>query len=341
MTFLENIIDEVMVEAVNSNEIYRTIQDNIKNSEVGEEEGGAATKIWLAGVLASRGSSMGKINSLLFALRQGTLDPETKQYRDAIRLDVTMKTLKQFGLTGQDDRGRYTFSTAPESLRTLSSLRGGLSQVFNQKKTAGDLATTLKSNQEEITSEWMSKLEPEKKKMAEFFSQMSKEAYSLLRQIWSQKGAKSVAEKRARLASAKFSDSVALTALEDMGFIDGNGIINQPQMKKFVSFIVDPDANGGRSQYTRLMALNPELAYLIKRMTADQALARNAAGKPDANDPELEDKPQTSDEISGGAEDAIYSRIRDIDGGTKSTNKNQRATDRKRNFSDFISKSFQ
>lgn len=342
MTILAEAL-EFIVESEGFSRIYNEIKSNLINSNVGTEEGGFATNSWLAGMLASRGSSEGKLARAVAALDAGQLDPDSKEYRDAVRTKIAFQTLYKHGLVKRDERGRFTFpSSSPNDARkrqTLSKFRDYLSSGFNDDKVKADQAKSFRNAKDEASQEWAASLSPERKKMLDAFSEMGTSTFTMLRSLLSVRGPSDVAAFRHRVNSAKFSESNDLNILMKYGFIGENGLLNRGTVKRFGEFIKDPDGTGADNQFARLAPFNPELTYFIKRSTADKALARNAAGREldHLRDP---DAPQTSDEMNPDEERAMNSRISDIEGGTKNTTRNDRARDQKRNYSDLIKQAF-
>lgn len=334
---------ELIVESEGFSRVYNEIRNNIVNSQVGSEEGGMATNSWLAGMLASRGSSEGKLARAVSALDSGQLDPESKEYRDAVRTKIAFQTLYKYGMVKQDERGRFTFpSSSPADSRKrqmLSKFRDFLSTGFNDDKEKNDLTKSFRNTKDEVSQEWVASLPPERKKMLDAFSEMSVSAFTMLRSLFSVRGPSDVAAFRHRINSAKFSEATDLQTLKSLGFVGENGLMNRGMVKRFGEFLKDPDGTGADNALSRLMPFNKELTYFIKRSTADKALARNAAGKEldHLND---QDAPQTKDDMSDEQNRAVNSRITDIEGGTKSSTRNDRAGDQKRNYSDLIKQAF-
>lgn len=335
---------EFIVENEGFSRVYSAIRDGIEKSEAGVESGGVATNSWLAGLLASRGSSEGKLNRAVQALEAGQLDPESKEYRDAIRTQVAFQTLHRFGMVNRDEAGRYTFpSSNPRDARKralISSFRNFLSSGFNDDKIKADTAKNFRQSKSEVSGEWVESLPPERRNLLDAYSQMSVSTFTLLQSLFNVRGPSDVAEYRKRINNAKFSEANDLIMLKKLGFIGENNLLNRGMVKQFGQFMRDPDGSGAPNGFARLMPFNAELSYFIKRSTTDKALARNAAGK-NAEELDIEDDvPQTKDEMNPDAERAVNSRIRDIDGGTKSSSRNERARDQKSNFADMVDRAF-
>ena len=334
---------EILVESESFSKIYNEIKHRIEDSEVGTEEGGVATNSWLAGMLASRGASEGKLARLVAALDAGMLDEDSKEYRDAVRTKIAFETLYKYGLVKRDERGRYTFpSSSPADAGKryrLSKFRDMLSSGFNDDKVKADLAKNFRNIKDEVAREWAESLSPERKKMLDVYSQMQASTFTMLRSLFSVRGPSSVAAYRARINNAKFSESNDLQLLKKLGFLSDKMLLNRGMIKRFSDFLRDPDGTGAPNAFARLMPFNPELTYFIKRSTADKALARNAVGREldHLRDP---DGPQTKDEMNPEEERAMNSRISDIEGGTKLSSKNDRARDQKHNYSELIRRSF-
>lgn len=346
MTMLAEAL-QFIVENESFSRVYNEIRDNIAK-EIGTEQGGFATDSWLAGMLASRGSSEGKLARAVAALDAGQLDPESKEYRDAARTKIAFQTLYRYGLVNRDEKGRFTFPSSQQKdarkRALLSSFRNYLSSGFNADKVADDTKQTFRNVKDEVAQEWAASLSPERKKLLDTYSQMSTSAFTLLRSLFSARGPAEVAEFRKRLNNAKFSDSTDLEVLRKLGFIGENNLLNRNLTKQFGQFMRDPDGSGNPNGFARLMPFNSELAYFIKRSTADKALARNAAGKTQPEDAdELDtdtDTAQTMDQMSPDEERATYSRISNAHGGSKNSSRNERAKDQKSNFADMVDKAF-
>lgn len=334
---------EIIVESEGYSRIYNDIRQNIINSDVGVEEGGFATNSWLAGMLASRGSSEGKLARAVQALDSGQLDPESKEYRDAARTKIAFQTLHKYGMVKRDERGRYTFpSSSPADARkrqSLSAFRTFLSSGFNEDKIKADLGKSARIAGDEVSQEWAANLPPERKKMLDAYSELTGSAFTMLRSLHAVRGPSDVAAFRARINNAKFSEANDLQLLKKHGFVGENLLLNRGMVKRFGDFLKDPDGTGAPNAFARLMPFNSDLTYFIKRSTADKALARNAAGREldHLKDP---DGAQTRDEMNPDEERAINSRISDIEGGTKGSTRNDRAGDRNRNYSDLIKQAF-
>ena len=334
---------EIIVESESFSRVYHDIRNNIVNSNVGTEEGGFATNSWLAGMLASRGSSEGKLARAVAALDADRLDPESKEYRDAVRTKIAFETLYKYGMVKQDERGRYTFpsSQASDAGRhaKLSKFREFLSSGFNEDKVKADTEKSFRNAKDEVSQEWANSLSPERKKMLDAYSEMTSSAFTMLRSLFAVRGPSDVAAFRARVNNAKFSEATDLQILKKMGFVNDNLLLNRGMVKRFGEFLKDPDGTGAPNAFARLMPYNSELTYFIKRSTADKALARNAAGREldHLKDP---DGAQTQDEMNPDEERAMNSRISDIEGGTKNSTRNDRAKDRNNNYSDMMKQAF-
>ena len=342
MTMLAEAL-EIITEGISFSRIYNDIKNEIIHSNVGVEDGGFATNSWLAGMLASRGSSEGKLATAVAMLDAGRLDPESKEYRDAVRTKIAFEVLYKNGLVKQDARGRYTFpSSSPADSgrrQLLSKFRDFLSSGFNDDKVKADTAKSFRNVKDEVAQEWAASLPPERKKMLDAYSEMSVSTFTMLRSMFAVRGPADVAAFRKRINSAKFSESTDLQILKRLGFIGENDLMDRNMVKRFGQFLRDPDGTGADNAFARLMPFNPELTYFIKRSTADKALARNAAGREldHLRDP---DAPQTPDDMNPEEARAINSRISDIEGGTKNTTRNDRAGDQKHNYSDMIRRAF-
>lgn len=337
---------EILAESQSFASIYNEILDAIKNSEVGLEDGGRPTHAWLAGLLASRGAGEGKIAQLVTSLERGVLEPGSKEYRDAVRTKAALSVLHRYGLVNRDGDGRFTFpSSQPKDARKreiLSAFRDFLSRGLNTNKEQRDLANTFRNAKEEAAKEWENSLPADKRRLLDAYKEMTTSAFTLLRSLFHAKGPEAVAEFRKRLGSAKFSDSIDLELLKKHGFVGQHNLLNRGMVKKFGEFLRDPDGTGAPNAFARLMPFNPELTFFIKRSTADKALARNAAEKTarEASVDNLDDTPQTKDELGQEETRALYSRISDRDGGTKLYSRNERAKDQKSNFIDMVNKAF-
>lgn len=334
---------ELLVESESFSKIYNEIRNRIADSEVGTEDGGVATNSWLAGMLASRGASEGKLARLVSALEADALDPESKEYRDAVRTKIAFETLYKNGMVKRDERGRYTFpSSSPADAgkrQRLSKFRDMLSSGFNGDKVTSDTAKNFRNAKDEVAREWAESLSPERKKMLDVYSKMHASTFTMLRSLFSVRGPSDVAAFRARINNAKFSESNDLQLLKSMGFLGERMLLNRGMVKRFGDFLKDPDGTGAPNAFARLMPFNPELTYFIKRSTADKALARNAAGREldHLKDP---DGPQTKDEMNPDEERAMNSRISDIEGGSKNSTRNDRARDQKHNYSELVKRAF-
>lgn len=330
---------ELLVESEGFARVYHEIRNNMTHSNVGTEEGGFATDSWLAGMLASRGSSEGKLARAIAMLEAGKLDPETKEYRDAVRTKIAFEVLFKNGMVKRDVDGRYTFpSSSPADARKrdmLSKFRNYLSSGFNADKVDADQTKTFRNLKDETSGEWASSLDPERKKMLDAYSEMSVSTFTTLRSLFAVRGPAEVAAFRQRMNTAKFSESNDLQILRKLGFVGDNFLLNRGMVKRFGEFLRDPDGTGADNALARLMPYNKELTYFIKRSTADKALARNAAGK-ETQHLEDPDAPQLQGDMTADQDRAINSRISDIEGGTKNSTRNDRARDQKRNFSDML-----
>lgn len=342
MSILLETLDFI-IESEGFARVYNEIRNNIANSDAGVEEGGFATDSWLAGMLASRGSSEGKLASAVAALDAGSLEPESKEYRDAVRTKIAFETLHKYGMVKKAADGRFTFpSSQPTDARKralLSNFRNFLSSGFNSDKVTGDTAKNFRELKDESGSEWAASLSPERKKMLDAYSELSTSAFTMLRSLFAVRTPNEVAAFRHRMNSARFSESNDLQTLRKLGFVGDNFLMNRGMVKRFGDFLRDPDGTGADNALARLMPFNKELTYFIKRSTADKALARNAAGKETEhlNDP---DAPQLQDDMTADQSRAVNSRISDIEGGTKNSTRNDRARDQKHNFSDLVKNAF-
>lgn len=329
----------LIVESEGFSRVYNEIKNSIE-AEVGTEEGGFATNSWLAGLLASRGSSEGKLARAVAALEAGQLEPESKEFRDASRAKVTFEILHKYGMVSRAGNGRYAFpSSSPNDAAKrarLSKFRDFMSSGFNDDKIVADTKKNFREVKDEVSKEWAASLPPEKKKMLDAYSQLSTSAFTMLQSLFHVRGPSDVAAFRARVNNAKFSEATDLQILKKLGFVGENSLMNRGLVKQFGAFLRDPDGSGNPNGFARLMPFNAELTYFIKRSTADKALARNAAGK-DKIDPEA---PQTKDEMSDEQERAINSRIPDTIGGSKNSSRNERARDQKNNFASMVDQAF-
>lgn len=338
---------ELIVESEGFNRVLGEIRNSIANSDAGIEENGFATDSWLAGLVASRGSSLGKLSQAVVALKAGQIDKEAnpKEYRDAVRTKIAFETMYRYGMVKRDTDGRYTFP-APNGgpadkakLSRLSQFRTFLSSGFNADKVAADPTKTFRNDAEDVHGDWVAKLSPERKKMLDAYSEMSSSTFTMLRSLFAVRGAGDVAAYRSRINSAKFSESNDLQILKKLGFVGDGNLMNRGMVTRFGEFLKDPDGTGADNAFARLLPHNKELTYFVFRNTADKALARNAAGKETEhlNDP---DAPQLQDDMTPEQDRAINSRISDIEGGTQNSTRNDRARDRKNNFSDMMKNAF-
>lgn len=343
---------EFLIESESFTRIYDEIKQKIANSDVGTEEGGVATNSWLAGMLASRGASEGKLARLVSALDNGQLERDSKEYRDAVRTKIAFETLYKYGLVKQDPRsGRYTFpSSSPADARKralLSKFRDFMSKGFNEDKLRSDTKKFALDQRQEVSSEWANSLSPSRKKMLDAYTNLSVPAFRMLRSLLSVRGPDGIAEFRKRMQRAKFSEATEIYLLQELGFVTSGYLLNRGFVNNFGSFIKDPDGSGADNAFARLMPFNPELTKFIKDTSAAQARARNAAGKapsPTGFEDEDEalptDEPQTKDEMGDEEERAMYSRISQRDGGAKQRTGTERLGDQKRIFSDTLQKAF-
>lgn len=342
MTILTDTLDFI-VESISFSRVYNEIREAMTNSNVGTEEGGFATDSWLAGLLASRGSSEGKLASAIAALEAGQLEPDTKEYRNAVRTKIAFEVLYRHGMVKRAEDGRYTFPSSQQSdsrkRALLSQFRNFLSSGFNDDKIKADPAKNFRELKDQTHSEWSETLSPERKKMLDAYSGLSISAFTMLRSLVAVRTPDEVSNFRHRINTAKFSEKTDLTELRKLGFVGDNYLLNRGMVKRFGDFLRDPDGTGADNALSRLMPFNKELTYFIKRSTADKALARNAAGKETEhlNDP---DAPQLQDDMTADQNRAVNSRISDIEGGTKNSTRNDRARDQKYNFSDMIDQAF-
>lgn len=329
----------LIVESESFSRVYTDIKHGIEQ-EIGTEDNGFATNSWLAGLLASRGSSEGKLARAVGALEAGQLDPESKEYRDAVRTKVAFEVLYRYGMVNRAGNGRYAFpSSSPKDAAKrarLSKFRDFMSSGFNDDKIVADTKKNFREVKDQVAQEWAASLPPEKKKMLDAYSALTASAFTMLQSLFHVRGPADVAAFRARVNNAKFSEATDLTILKKLGFVGENSLMNRGLVKEFGAFLRDPDGTGAPNAFARLMPFNSELTYHIKRSTADKALARNAAGK-DKLDPEA---PQTKDEMSDEQERAINSRIPDRIGGSKESSRNERARDQKNNFAGMVDQAF-
>lgn len=326
---------EMLVESESFTRVYNEIRQNIENSDVGVEEGGFATNSWLAGLVASRGASEGKLARAVAALDAGMLDPESKEYRDAARTKIAFEVLYKYGMVKQDERGRYTFpssSTADAGKRQrLSKFRTFLSSGFNEDKVKADTQKSFRADKDAAVSEMIESLPPEQKPYAKKFSLMTVSAYSLLVNLYKKRGPKDVADFRNTINTKSFKDSQDLMLLRELGLINENNLLNRGELSKFGGFIKS-------ANHVQLMALNKELAQVAKLSQHTRQRNLNAMGKGNGPDDEFiaPDDTQTADEMNDDEKRAINSRIRDIEGGTKSSTRNDRAGGYKNTFSDLF-----
>lgn len=340
MSILLEALDLVL-ESVSADTLYNEIKTSIADSEVGVERDGFVTKSWLAGLMNSRGSHQGKMASAVMALDAQRLDPETKDYRDAIRAKIAFEALARRGLVKREAGGRYIFPSKndKERLAKLSSLRQALASNLNSDKVSSDLGKATRETKYTIDHEWAASLDTNRKRMLDAYTELSVEALNMLWSFVTVKGPTDVASFRKRVNDAKFSGSNDFSILKKIGFINEKDLLNTGLVKLFINFINDPDGTGVDNGWERLLPFNPELTNLTRRITGAQARARNAAGR-ELNHLRDPDAAQTPDEMNPDENRAMNSRIRDIENGTKSSTRNDRARDQKRNFSDVFKSSF-
>lgn len=333
-----NILLDVLYEVAGSidySRLYSSIRSKIENS-VGVEKGGYPTNVWLAGITSSRGSEVGKVNRKIANLHSGNMDPDSKEYRDAVRVEIALKELSAVGLVSQDETGRYTFpqsQTAEHNRRRaqLADLRKFLTSNFHADQNASDLSKSFRDASAEAASEMLANMPPERRQVAEVYSKMSLAAYNLLVNLYTKRGPKDVARFRTTINDNKFSESINLQELQNLGLVNGEGLLNRGAVDSFMKFV-------NTSNNAQLMVLNKELGKVTRNAQHSRQLSLNAAGRGNGPDDEqLEpDDTQLASDMDTEEDRAINSRIRDIEGGTKSSSKNARAGGYNRTFSDMF-----
>jgi hypothetical protein len=338
MSILLEAIDLIIEAAreLSPQQFYDEVKMQIAN-KVGFEKDGMMTKQWLGGQLKGGLSDSGVVMWPLRAYHAKKLDPKSKEFRDAMRTDILFSVLASHGLAFKKDNGTYGFPSAKRS--ALSEIRRAFTGGFNDDKVAGDLGKATRDTKYGIDQEWANSLPPDRKRMLDAYTEMSVEALNMLWSFVTVKGPSDVATFRRRVNDAKFAGSNDFTILKTLGFINQKDLLNAGMVKMFIGFIKDPDGTGTDNGWERLLPFNPELTNLTRRITGTQARARNAAGREldHLRDP---DAAQTPDEMNPEENRAMNSRIRDIEDGTRSSTKNDRARDQKRNFSDVFKRSF-
>lgn len=338
MNMLTEALD-IIIETVDGSQLFSAINHKIVNS-VGVEKDGKPTNVWLAGLTQSRGSDVGKVNRAIEALNAERLDPESKEYRDAVRTKIAMEELRKNRMIGVDERGRYTFPQAntpahDAQRRKLSDLRTFLTRDFHSVKDGNDTEKSFRDNKDSAVADMLAAMPPEQKRYADIYSTISVSAYNLLVNLYSKRGPKDVARLRDTMNSGGFKDSHDLVMLQNLGLVNDQKLLNRGEMTKFGSFM-------SSATPAQLMALNKEVASVTKSAQHSRQRTLNAAGK--GNGPEdaahIPDDAQYADDMNDDEQRAIKSRIRDIQGGTKASSKNDRAGGYNNTFSDIFRQSF-
>jgi hypothetical protein len=338
MQLLLEALDQLIMESEDFSRIFDEVRSAALKNGGGAEKGGGVTQAWLAGMVASRGSSAGKLSLAVSALEDERLDPDSKAYRDAVRIKSAFEVLHKYGMVERNDRGRYTFpvaNTPAHALKRnkLSKFRNFLTSGFNADKVKQDTGKNFRQEKSAAIQDVLAAMPEATRMIADKFSKLSRLGYTLLTSLWHAKGPKAVSELRHRTRQAHFNDQYAMEELKELGFLNSDYKLNRDMVTKLIGFLNDSDTA------TISLQLNPDLASHMKRTQHDAALAKNATAK-DASKDSLDDDGDTLQPMSDEERDAKYSRIRDIDAGTKNSNRNQRAGDYKRNWSDMLRNAF-
>lgn len=314
--FLETLY-EMLQEAITPATMYHAITDKIKNSEVGVERNGNVTDTWTAGVSASRGAIDGKVARALMALEAGRFDPETKEYRDAMRLKIAFDTLASYGYIRKLDNGRYAFPPTNEKgakrRAFLSDFRDYVSGGFNQAKVDNDTAKMAREHVDAESKKWAESLSEEQKGYLNIYSNLDIPSFTFLRGLIMSR--KQRAEYNKRIVAARSFDSNEYVNIKQLGLLDDRDNLNMDLLRKYDAFIKAQNP-------ARLKPFKKSVAEFNNRQVADKALARNEFNK------------QTEeDQVHHPETDAIaQSRLHGIKGDRRA----QRTVDRNTSFKKYM-----
>lgn len=267
---------ETLFEAVSISppELYHKIKTRIQTSDVGEERDGTASNKWIAGIARSRTAVDHKTAGLLMALHAGRLDPETKEYRDAMRTKIAFDVLASYGLVTKVEGGRYAFPnsgpTGSQRREDFAAFRKYVSDGFNQEKIDGDMSKTIRNVGSQSAAEWEASLSEEDKKMLGIYKGLERSAFTFLKGLIQVRGDRR--EYNKRVEAARYNDSNDYVILQRLGIFKPNGNLDIDLLRKYDAFVKAQSP-------AMLKQFKKDNAEFVNRQEADKALARNDFNK--------------------------------------------------------------
>jgi hypothetical protein len=274
-------IHMLLTEAPTYDQLYRDIITKINNSDAPPEANGFPSDEWMAGVMASRGSTDGKTAQLLAKLKNNELEPGSKMYRDAVRTKIAFDTMAQHHLISPAENGRYAFpSTSPQGEKRrqyLAGFRNYLSKAFNANKEGDDLTKVMRGAGNEESQKWAASLPEDKKQYLDIYKEMDKDTFAFLKGLIALR--RTPAQYKNRLLAAQEQGINSYNVLRQTNLVTSDNMLNLPLIKGFSAFLRDPDGTGMPNAYARLKPFERGADYHNSRSTADNALRQNEVDK--------------------------------------------------------------
>lgn len=249
-----------------------TILGNITNrieQEVGLESGGSPTGAWVSGLLTSLDVPDSKPMRLLRAYKNGSFDPESKEYKDGKRTELALKILASNGIVSQNDNGNYTVAPRANKIARdkLSKFKQAASSYVHDSNEKKNLQSQFRNAESSVDSEWYNSLDDNKKKLVDIYSQLNSIDFAYLKRIADLKN-----EKKSYVDLIKtndFTGSEIVTRLKSVGIVKNDDKIDFNLVKELRSFIFQPE------NFSKVRNFNKNIQRDNKKITADAALARN------------------------------------------------------------------
>lgn len=253
---------------------FSEITDNIVSkvaSKVGSNEANSKpTGSWIAGLITAL--DMPNSKPLQLVRHMDRLNPESKEYRDAQRIKVTLDVLAQSGLINKTGDS-YSIPSRQDRIarEKLSKYKQFVSSYVHKARDEADLTKQFRQGEDDSDRQWLASLPPKEQKLAHIYSELSPTDMAMLKKISFMKK-----DKRGYvdfIRQAELSGSNSIMNLKNLGFLKSDGILNSELVRDFKSFLNE------EGNFARLRNLNKDMRTANKRITADQALTRNELEK--------------------------------------------------------------
>lgn len=274
MSLLQEIIKEyteTLVEA-SFEDVMRTVSSRIASTVGSNEPDSKPTGAWLAGLLTGLESGYSKPLRLVSALNAGRLDPESKEYRDAARTKVALDAVAETGLITKSGGTYAAPSRGNRNGRdNLSKFKQFLSSYVHTNRDNADITKQFRQGEDAGDREWVASLSPEDQQLVKIYSELTPTDLAMLKRIAGLKK-----EKRSyvdTVTQAELAGSPSIDKLKSVGLLTGDNSLNSGLVKRLKVFLA------GEGNFARLRNLNKDIRSTNKRVTSDQAYARNELEK--------------------------------------------------------------